>query len=110
MQLWYSPLRSATRAGQAGLCAARYRCSTGRPPGLTFLQMERIEATADGFIIEGPTPLTGADVDGLDDHRMAMSLAVAALVAHGETRLHGAECVRKTYPGFFDDLARLSEV
>lgn len=70
----------------------------------------RIEATADGFIIEGPTPLTGADVDGLDDHRMAMSLAVAALVAHGETRLHGAECVRKTYPGFFDDLARLSEV
>jgi 3-phosphoshikimate 1-carboxyvinyltransferase len=69
----------------------------------------RIEPTPDGFVVEGPTPLRGAVVDGLADHRMAMSLAVAALVAPGETTLLGAECVAKTYPGFFADLENLME-
>ncbi len=63
-----------------------------------------IEATPDGFVIDGPTPLRGATVDGLGDHRMAMSLAVAALVADGPTTITGAECVSKTYPAFFRDL------
>ncbi len=67
----------------------------------------RIEATPDGFIVEGPTRLRGAVVDGRGDHRMAMALAVAALVADGETLITGAECVSKTYPGFFNDLATL---
>lgn len=67
----------------------------------------RIEATPDGFIVEGPTRLRGAVVDGRGDHRMAMALAVAALVADGETVITGAECVSKTYPGFFNDLAAL---
>ncbi len=67
----------------------------------------RIEATPDGFIVEGPTRLRGAVVDGRGDHRMAMALAVAALVADGETVITGAECVSKTYPGFFEDLAAL---
>lgn len=67
----------------------------------------RIEATPDGFIVEGPTRLRGAVVDGRGDHRMAMALAVAALVADGETVITGAECVSKTYPGFFADLAAL---
>ncbi len=61
----------------------------------------KIEPTADGFVIEGPTRLKGATVDGLGDHRVAMALAVAALVAEGETTIVGAECVAKTYPGFF---------
>jgi 3-phosphoshikimate 1-carboxyvinyltransferase len=47
----------------------------------------QIEATPDGFVVEGPTPLRGANVDGLGDHRMAMSLAAAALVATGETTI-----------------------
>ena len=63
-----------------------------------------IEATDDGFVIEGPTPLRGATVDGLGDHRMAMSLAVAAQVAQGDTTITGAECVSKTYPEFWRDL------
>ncbi|MEO6060658.1 MAG: 3-phosphoshikimate 1-carboxyvinyltransferase [Thermoflexales bacterium] len=67
----------------------------------------RIEATPDGFQVEGPTPLRGASVDGLGDHRMAMALAVAAMIAHGETVIQGAECVAKTYPGFFADLHSL---
>ena len=64
----------------------------------------QISATDDGFVIDGPTPLHGAVVDGLGDHRMAMSLAVAALVATGDTTITGAECVSKTYPEFWRDL------
>ena len=67
-----------------------------------------IEPTADGFVVHGPTPLHGAVVDGLGDHRVAMSLAVAALVANSPTTILGADCVSKTYPGFFDDLAGLT--
>jgi 3-phosphoshikimate 1-carboxyvinyltransferase len=66
----------------------------------------RAEPIADGFVIEGPTRLRGAVVDGLGDHRVAMALAVAALVASGQTTILGADCVAKTYPAFFDDLAR----
>lgn len=66
-----------------------------------------IEPTADGFVVEGPTRLKGAAVDALGDHRVAMALAVAALVAEGETVIHGAECVAKTYPAFFRDLESL---
>ena len=66
-----------------------------------------IEATPDGFIIHGPTRLKGAVVDGRGDHRMAMALAVAALVAEGETTITGADCVSKTYPTFFEDLQLL---
>jgi 3-phosphoshikimate 1-carboxyvinyltransferase len=69
----------------------------------------RIEATPDGFVIDGPTPLRGAVVDGLGDHRMAMSLAVAALVASGATTITGADCVSKTYPEFFRDLDAVCE-
>jgi 3-phosphoshikimate 1-carboxyvinyltransferase len=67
----------------------------------------KIEPTADGFVIEGPTKLKGAVVDGLGDHRVAMALAVAALVAEGDTALLGADCVAKTYPTFFRDLESL---
>jgi 3-phosphoshikimate 1-carboxyvinyltransferase len=38
---------------------------------------------------------------------MAMSLAVAGLIAEGDTTILGAECVSKTYPGFFEDLAAI---
>ncbi|MEZ4637297.1 MAG: hypothetical protein R2856_20465 [Caldilineaceae bacterium] len=41
----------------------------------------RIQATEDGFIVDGPTPLYGATVDSHDDHRLAMALAVAGLIA-----------------------------
>jgi 3-phosphoshikimate 1-carboxyvinyltransferase len=67
----------------------------------------KIEPTHDGFLVEGPTPLRGAVVDGLGDHRVAMSLAVAGLIAQGETTIVGADCVSKTYPTFFDDLAMI---
>ena len=67
----------------------------------------RIEPTADGFVIEGPTPLRGARVDAHGDHRMAMALAVAGLAADGETVISGAECIAKSYPGFVEALQGL---
>jgi 3-phosphoshikimate 1-carboxyvinyltransferase len=46
-------------------------------------------------------------VDSETDHRVAMSLAVAAMVAGGETTLARHEAAAVSYPGFWDDLARL---
>jgi 3-phosphoshikimate 1-carboxyvinyltransferase len=60
----------------------------------------RIEPTADGFIIDGPTPLIGAPVESHDDHRLAMAMAVAGLVARGQTVVHGAEVTGDSFPGF----------
>ena len=67
----------------------------------------RIEEFADGLTIEGGVPLQGAEVDSETDHRVAMSLAVAAQVAKGPTQLHRPEAAAVSYPGFWDDLKRL---
>lgn len=66
-----------------------------------------IEATADGFIVEGPTQLRGARVDSHGDHRLAMALAIAGLLAEGATAVEDAECVSDSFPGFAEALARL---
>ena len=67
----------------------------------------RIEEHADGLTIQGQTALHGAEVDSETDHRVAMSLAVAALIASGSTRLHRPEAAAVSYPTFWDDLERL---
>jgi 3-phosphoshikimate 1-carboxyvinyltransferase len=67
----------------------------------------RIEEFEDGMTITGSTPLHGATVDSETDHRVAMSLAVASLVANGNTILHRPEAAAVSYPEFWDDLARL---
>lgn len=67
----------------------------------------RVTATDDGLIIEGGAPLHGAEIDSHLDHRIAMSFAVAALAAEGETMIRGADCVRISYPDFYEDLLRL---
>jgi 3-phosphoshikimate 1-carboxyvinyltransferase len=67
-----------------------------------------IEAQEDGWVIRGPRRLEGARVDSMGDHRVAMALAVAALVADGKTEIEGAECVGISYPAFFDDLEYLA--
>ncbi len=66
-----------------------------------------IEATEDGMIIRGGRPLQGAVIDSHLDHRVAMSFAVAAMNADGETEIAGAECVDISYPGFYEDMHRL---
>lgn len=67
----------------------------------------RIEARPDGFVVEGPTQLEGADVAGQGDHRLAMTLAIAGLIARGETRVSGAECIPDSFPGFAETLIAL---
>ncbi len=67
-----------------------------------------IEERPDGFDIEGPVRLTGGDVDGHGDHRLAMTLVIAGLIADGETRVHGTERVQDSFPGFLQTVARLT--
>jgi 3-phosphoshikimate 1-carboxyvinyltransferase len=69
----------------------------------------RVEGRPDGFDIEGPTPLRGAQVDSYGDHRLAMALAIAGLVAEGRTLIVGAECIADSFPGFEESLLRLGE-
>ncbi|WP_287152740.1 3-phosphoshikimate 1-carboxyvinyltransferase [Candidatus Solincola tengchongensis] len=67
-----------------------------------------IEELPDGFVVHGPVNLRGANVDSHGDHRIAMSLAVAALCAEGETVISGWECVDISFPGFLDTLRYLT--
>ena len=67
----------------------------------------RITATEDGMIIEGGAPLHGAVSDSHLDHRIAMTFAVTALGAEGETTIKDADCVRISYPEFYKELERL---
>ncbi|MFQ5813980.1 MAG: 3-phosphoshikimate 1-carboxyvinyltransferase, partial [Anaerolineae bacterium] len=68
----------------------------------------RIEERPDGFVVEGPTRLVGTQVSSHGDHRLAMSLAIAGLVAEGETTIEGAECIVDSFPGFEETLRALS--
>ena len=66
-----------------------------------------IEATQDGWRINGGSRLCGGAVDAHDDHRMAMLLALAGALGEGAA-IAGAESVAISYPGFWDDLQRLT--
>jgi len=66
-----------------------------------------ITAVEDGWVINGPRDLEGARVSAHGDHRVAMALAVAGLIALGKTEIDGAECVEISYPEFFDHLEYL---
>ena len=66
-----------------------------------------IEERPDGFRVAGPQALHGALVDGHDDHRVAMALAVAGLVADGETVIEDAACVGDSFPGFVETMRAL---
>ncbi len=67
----------------------------------------KISELPDGLEITGGTPLTGADVDSYTDHRIAMSLAIAALNATGITNIHRAEAAAISYPDFTATLQQI---
>ena len=69
-----------------------------------------VRASADGLEIDGSPRLRGGVVDAANDHRIAMMAAVLATRCEGPTTILGAECVEKSYPRFFDDLASLGGV
>lgn len=88
---------------------------------LRVKESDRLHAIADGLRafgatvregvdwleVEGPVPLTGAEVDALGDHRLAMTWAVAGLCAEGVTTIAGFEAVSVSYPRFREDLTSL---
>lgn len=70
----------------------------------------QIEPLPDGLRVYGPTPLHGAEVHSHGDHRIAMMLAIAGLVARsGETVVHDIECVQTSFPQFETLLTQLVE-
>ena len=69
----------------------------------------KVTETEDGMIIEGGHPLHGAVIDSRLDHRIAMTFAVTALAADGETEIRDADCVKISYPDFYRDLYSLIE-
>lgn len=108
----------------SALCAAAE--GESRLTGLTRLrhkESDRVAAMAEGLTRMGAKVsydensatirggrLRGAEVDPWGDHRIAMSLAVLALRAEGETKIRNAGCVSKSYPGFWGDLAALGGI
>ncbi len=68
-----------------------------------------ISEQPDGLIIEGGKPLQGAVVDSRGDHRIAMTMAIAGLVAGGRTTVCGAESINISFPEFPAHLSRLSK-
>ncbi len=68
----------------------------------------RIEERPDGMVIEGGVRLTGAAVSSGGDHRMAMALTVAGLVADGETVIDDVACVATSFPAFAETLNALA--
>jgi 3-phosphoshikimate 1-carboxyvinyltransferase len=67
-----------------------------------------VEALEDGMVIDGPTPLRGAAVSSFGDHRVAMAMVVAGLVADGRTEIDDVSMVGISYPRFFLDLRTLA--
>jgi len=68
-----------------------------------------VEEFDDGLRVSGPTHLRGAQIDSRGDHRIAMTFAVAGLIADGETEIRDAECVAISFPEFFDLLDSVVE-
>ncbi len=65
-----------------------------------------VEALPDGLVVRGPAPLGGGRVESRGDHRIAMSFAVAGLVASEKVTVQGWSCVDTSFPGFSELLVR----
>lgn len=66
-----------------------------------------VEEFDDGFLVR-KSDLKGAELDSFGDHRIAMSFAIAGMIASGDTELRNAECVAVSFPDFFDRMRLLS--
>jgi 3-phosphoshikimate 1-carboxyvinyltransferase len=79
---------------------------TGIAAGLAALGA-RVAVDGDDLTIDGPVRLTGALTDSLDDHRLAMTFAIAGLIATGRTSVGRPDSASISYPGFFTELERI---
>jgi 3-phosphoshikimate 1-carboxyvinyltransferase len=67
----------------------------------------KVKEEAGSLEVEAPHELKAAEAESHNDHRIAMACTVLGLIAKGETRIMGVECVAKSYPRFFEDLRSL---
>lgn len=68
----------------------------------------QVEARPDGMVITGVEQLNAGKVSSHGDHRIAMSMAIAALSARGEVAIEDAACTETSFPGFWELLAKIS--
>jgi 3-phosphoshikimate 1-carboxyvinyltransferase len=68
----------------------------------------RIEPLPDGMVIYGGRSLSGTEVDSHLDHRLAMTLAIAGLIARGETTIRRARAAQVSYPAFWQTLQQIA--
>ncbi len=68
-----------------------------------------IQEKDDGMIITGPTPLKGGKVKSYGDHRIAMMLSVANLIADGQVKIDDVKCIETSFPGFRKMLEQMRE-
>ncbi|MBD2576215.1 3-phosphoshikimate 1-carboxyvinyltransferase [Oscillatoria sp. FACHB-1406] len=91
--------------------AAELRVKESDRLAVTAAHLNRMGATVselpDGLEISGGANLTGAEMDSYTDHRIAMSFAIAALRAKGETTVRRAEAASISYPEFFQTLEQI---
>lgn len=67
-----------------------------------------VEEFESGLAVSGPTQLHGARLESAGDHRIAMAFTVAALIADSESEIVGAECVKISFPNFFELIESLA--
>jgi 3-phosphoshikimate 1-carboxyvinyltransferase len=66
-----------------------------------------VAETEDGMEITGGERILGCTVDSFGDHRIAMSMLIAGLVATGETTVTDVECISTSFPSFLDLLKQV---
>jgi 3-phosphoshikimate 1-carboxyvinyltransferase len=103
---------STQAAGRSSLSdAAELRMKEVDRIGLLTNELRKMGASIseheDGMTIQGPTRLHGAFVNSHGDHRLGMALAIAGLVATGQTHISDADCVADSFPGFVETMGRL---
>ncbi|MEX2599108.1 MAG: 3-phosphoshikimate 1-carboxyvinyltransferase [Dehalococcoidia bacterium] len=67
----------------------------------------KVEEMPDGLRITGGVALRGASCRSYSDHRIAMTMGIAGVLASGETKVSGAECASVSYPSFWQDLDQM---
>ena len=95
------------RAGRLRLKESDRLLSTARELSKLGAQ---IREDGDSLIISGKAELDGGEVDSWQDHRIAMALAIASIRCKRPVYIRGAECVNKSYPGFWQDFVSLGGI
>ena len=109
------PVIATVAAGAKGTTkiygASRLRIKESDRLASTYEMLTRLGAnvtlTDDGFVINGKDRLSGGAVDSYNDHRIAMSAAVASTICENKVTVIGAEAISKSYPDYWKDVSKL---